>query len=91
MTNRELKEFARLMDLAIESKDARIKKALANLTTLVSLVESDRSANSTGPLLSALNYSDTLSRRLTDLEIEMVSQEEIFSKYTSIYTETHKS
>lgn len=72
MNNTELKKLAVVLDKAIESRDLRIKKSLSNLTAMVNLIEGEMPGY-VGPFEHALNYVDTLHKRITESELGKLS------------------
>lgn len=80
MTAQEIKELARLIDLAINSDDPNVRRALSRLMTMVALIE-ETDHLEPGPFEDLLNYIDQLSKRVRDLEIKQEQKELAFSKY----------
>lgn len=80
MTNQEIKELARLIDLAISSDNPNVRRALSRLMTIVALIEDSRHVEP-GPFEELLNYIDQLSKRVRELEIKQEQKELDFSKY----------
>lgn len=80
MTAQEIRELARLIDLAINSDDPNVRRALSRLMTMVALIE-EADHLEPGPFEDLLNYIDQLSKRVRDLEIKQEQKELAFSKY----------
>ena len=80
MTNQEVRELARLIDLAINSDDTNVRRAFSRLMTIVALIKETGSIIEPGPFEELLNYIDQLSNRVRELEIKQQKYEE-FSKY----------
>jgi hypothetical protein len=81
MTNQEVRELARLIDLAINSDDPNVRRALSRLMTMVALIEEADSYIEPGPFEELVNYIDQLSKRIRELEIKEQQRELPFSKY----------
>ena len=81
MTNQEVRELARLIDLAINSDDPNVRRALSRLMTMVALIEEADRHIEPGPFEDLLNYIDQLSKRVRELEIKQEQKELPFSKY----------
>lgn len=77
MTNQQVQELARLIDLAINSDDPNVRRALSRLMTVVALIEEDNHVKR-GPFEELLNYTDQLSVRVRELEIKQQKYEEFF-------------
>ena len=81
MTNQDVRELARLIDLAINSDDPNVRRAFSRLMTIVALIEEKDSYIEPGPFEELLNYIDQLSKRVRELEIKQEQKELAFSKY----------
>lgn len=81
MTNQEVRELARLIDLAINSDDPNVRRAFSRLMTIVALIEEEDRYIEPGPFEDLLNYIDQLSKRVRELEIKQEQKELAFSKY----------
>lgn len=69
MSDVNIHELARLLDIALESENPSVKKALRNFMLIVSLVDSESAESTvTGPFSKTLLQIETLLRRVDSLE-----------------------